>query len=440
MIRYLSTVCVVLAMCGCLFSCSDRKGKWNCGVYEGAWRDGRPEGFGRWTADKGCRIYEGMWHEGRLHGYGQLWCGDTLLRGFFTKGYLGGDGMARYPDGTCYRGQWRRGMRSGYGELTDTLGRIYAGIWCADTLGRGTRRDIVGCYDGDFNAKLEPHGEGVYVSDGGTYYDGEWREGVREGFGFEVGVGEVVKCGVWKGDGFRGEQMLYTSHRVYGIDISKYQHVSGRKRYGIDWSRLRITHLGHISTKKVEGVVDYPVSFVYIKATEGGTVLNPYYAIDLRAARCHGYPVGAYHFFSTKPADKQAVFFLKKAALRRGDLPPMLDMELSEAQIRVMGGIQSVFREMLVWLRMVADRTGTKPLVYISQNYVNKYWSEAPVELQEYPVWVARYGDYKPYVHLLYWQLSPDGTVRGIRNRVDIDVFNGSAEHFRDYVRECGVK
>ncbi len=73
-------------------------------------------------------------------------------------------------------------------------------------------------------------------------------------------------------------------------------------------------------------------------------------------------------------------------------------------------------------------------------DFVNRYMPFAPEELKKkYPVWVARYGEYKPYVHLLYWQLSPDGRVRGIRGDVDIDVFNGSGtvqEVFADANRE----
>ena len=190
----------------------------------------------------------------------------------------------------------------------------------------------------------------------------------------------------------------------------------------------------------MQGSVDYPVSFVYVKCTEGQTVTNPYYAQDVREARRHGYPVGAYHFFSTRPAARQAAFFLKKARLRRGDLPPMLDMELDDRKIAAMGGRDALFREMLAWLEAVERHCGTTPIIYVNQNFVNRHMPFAPERLKDYPVWVARYGEYKPYVHLLYWQLSPDGTVEGIRSRVDINVFNGSEESFKDYLRKECVK
>ena len=66
----------------------------------------------------------------------------------------------------------------------------------------------------------------------------------------------------------------------------------------------------------------YPVSFVYIKSTEGTSIRNKYYASDYTQARKHGVKVGAYHFFSTRTSGAmQARFFLKNSRFRSGDLP-----------------------------------------------------------------------------------------------------------------------
>ena len=55
-------------------------------------------------------------------------------------------------------------------------------------------------------------------------------------------------------------------------------------------------------------------------------------------------------------------------------------------------------------------------------------------------MWIARYGVYKPDVHLALWQLSADGHVRGIHNEVDINVFNGYAAQWEEFLREETVK
>ena len=118
----------------------------------------------------------------------------------------------------------------------------------------------------------------------------------------------------------------------------------------------------------------------------------------------------------------------------------MLDVEPSESEIRKMGGVQKLFQEMLVWLRAVERRCGVKPVLYMGQNFVNKHMPAAPKELKEYDVWIARYSEFKPFVHLLHWQLTYRGRVSGITGDVDINVFNGNHEQFNDYKQEHCIK
>lgn len=190
-------------------------------------------------------------------------------------------------------------QRHGYGKLVCADGTVYDGLWQSDTLTYGTRTDSLGVYCGQFNASLQAHGTGRMYYSNGEFYAGTWKANKRSGHGFSLSAKRAVYCGVWGNDRFRGEQLIFTSDRIYGIDISRYQHeINGRRRpvYPIHWNKLRIRHLG--ADRRVQGKVDYPVSFVYIKSTEGRTYLNKYYAADLRQARRRGIPVGTYHFFS----------------------------------------------------------------------------------------------------------------------------------------------
>ncbi len=364
-------------------------------------------------------------------------------KAFFTQVRLwckGGEGDSPTPPATkcmqklyataTYCGQTRDGeKREGWGRLTRSDGTRYEGLWHADTLSHGTRTDSTGVYCGAFNAEMLPHGHGTSISSTEDRYSGEWKAGKREGFGFAANGATAIRCGVWSNNRFKGERMVYTAARVYGIDISRYQHEIGRKRYAIHWDKLRITSLG--TNRRVKGEIDYPVSFVYVKATQGTTVYNRYYAADIRAARARGIATGAYHFYSTlTPADKQAAWFIKKAAIAAGDMPPVLDVEPTDKQIERMGGKQKLFSEMLRWLHAVERACGKRPVLYLGQRFVNEHLPSAPPALRGYEVWIARYGEYKPYVHLLHWQLTPFGRVRGITGDVDINVFNGTREEF----------
>ena len=301
--------------------------------------------------------------------------------------------------------------------------------------------DSLGWYEGSYDSLYQASGHGKWQGFDGTYYEGGWKNGKRDGFGYSIAPKKPLRVGEWKNDRYKGERLVYTSERIYGIDISKYQHGKGKKKYSIDWGRLRITHLGSISRKTVSGTVNFPIRYIYIKSTEGKTMLNPYYKKDYRAARTHGFKVGTYHFFSTvSPAAEQANHFLKHSIIQKGDFPPVLDVEPLPSQIKKMGGPGVLFARVRTWLRLVERATGSKPILYISQTFVNRYLPMAPDLKRNYQVWIARYGEYKPDIHLVYWQLCPDGKVAGIMGEVDINVFNGYNDAFLKFSKNESIR
>ena len=94
-----------------------------------------------------------------------------------------------------------------------------------------------------------------------------------------------------------------------------------------------------------------------------------------------------------------------------------------------------MFKEIRQWLNAVEAAWGVRPILYISQSFVNKYLPYAPDLMKNYNVWIARYGEYRPNVNLIYWQLSPDGRVSGIHGDVDINVFNGFRSEWQEFVK-----
>ena len=337
-------------------------------------------------------------------------------------------------------GHWRGISRQGTGIERDTTGRIIVGHYEADTLTTGIRLDSAAIYSGDFGGNMA-NGHGCCVTQDGTYYEGQWANDRRQGFGFAISPTTHLRVGQWNGDCYLGERMHYTGERIYGIDISRYQHGHGRKKYPILWNQLRITYLGNKNQKNAKGTVDYPVSFVFIKSTESTNIRNPFYAQDYLIARQQGIPIGAYHFFSYKTSGSaQASHFLMNTLFKKGDLPPVLDLEPYPSQIAAMGGPQVLFKHVRQWLQAVERRTKVKPILYVSQSFVNRYLPEAPDLKRDYQVWIARYGEYKPDVKLAVWQLSPNGRVRGIHGEVDINVFNGYHTQWEAFLEEMTLK
>lgn len=304
-----------------------------------------------------------------------------------------------------------------------------------------TLRDSLGVYVGQLDSLRRPSGYGKRMYADGAYYEGHFLAGLPDGFGFYVAPYRYLQAGEWRAGVFKGEKLTYNSERIYGIDVSRHQHEQNGKYYPIDWKRLRVTDLGTLSDKRVKGKVDYPVTFAYIKSTEGCTVLNGYYDLDYREARAAGIKTGTYHFFSlTTPGKAQARYFMEKSHYQKGDLPPVLDVEPTDWQIKQAGGPEAMFRQVRAWLQEVRARWKVQPILYIGQMFALQYMPLAPDLGDNYFVWIARYGEYMPHFKLTFWQLSPDGRVRGIRGDVDINVYNGYENKFLQFLERHGKK
>ena len=321
---------------------------------------------------------------------------------------------------------------AGRGITRDDEGRIVRALWDDDTVVVAKRTDTVGIYFGQMDYRLLASGQGVYESFDGSHYEGLWKDDKQNGFGFESSPYHQLRAGEWKNGRFLGERIRYTTERIYGIDISRHQHEKGRQHFNINWKNLRILSLGK---KHDAGGQTFPVSFVYIKSTEGTSIRNRYYLKDYTTARAQGFHVGAYHFFSIKSsALEQATYFVNNTLFRPGDFPPVLDVEPTESQIEAIGD-DELMRRISIFMEYVERRTHMRPILYVNQNFIFRHMTKATDIKKKYNVWIARYGEYKPDVKLVYWQLSSTGKVQGITGDVDINVFNGYQGQFAEFVR-----
>lgn len=292
----------------------------------------------------------------------------------------------------------------------------------------------------------------------GSYYQGHFNASFqRDGMGFCVDT-TLVRCGDWQGDTYTGQVMLHHPGRIYGLDISRYEHDKSKpykvqvKRktddgrdtlvtistctVDIDWSDLRITSVGS-RAPKIEGKVDYPVDFIFIKCSEGQDWLNRYYNADLDSCLAHKIPVSAYHFYSHKSAAKdQAANFVRNGRLNEGTMLPMLDVEPNDSQLKAMGGINGLLKGMVVFVREVEAATGLKCVLYLNQSFVRSYWHLFPEELKQCDIWLAKYHAKHPYTKYNIWQFADDGHVKGIVGDVDINVFNGNRKEFEKWLNK----
>ena len=198
-------------------------------------------------------------------------------------------------------------------------------------------------------------------------------------------------------------------YSMHGIDVSHYQ---GE----INWKMLKQTRQGK-----------FPVEFIFMKATEGGDFSDDRFVANFDSAKVHGFIRGAYHFYNPKTdADKQADFFIRSVKLEPGDLPPVLDIEMKSKDVK------KLQQDLKIWLRKVENHYGVKPIIYASYKFKTKYLNDSI--FNTYPYWIAHYyvdsvryqGEWK------FWQHTDVGTLPGIDEKVDLNVFNGSFSELKN--------
>ena len=198
---------------------------------------------------------------------------------------------------------------------------------------------------------------------------------------------------------------------LHGIDVSRHQ------RY-IDWDAVSKTNYNDIG-----------ISFAFIKASEGKTVVDDYFNDNWKSAKENGILRGAYHFFRPHlTAQEQASLFIRQVPkLTKGDLPPVLDIEMRgscpPARLK---------KNLKLWLVLVEKHYGMLPILYTNYGFYKKYLTGK--EFKKYPLWIAHYkatniNNIVDSWH--FWQHSDRGHVNGINGGVDFNVFNGDIEDLK---------
>jgi lysozyme len=206
---------------------------------------------------------------------------------------------------------------------------------------------------------------------------------------------------------------------IQGIDVSKYQ---GK----IDWAAVRSAG----------------TQFAFIKATEGGDLVDERFLENWHGAKQAGVARGAYHFmFWCRPAHEQAAWFKRTVPNDPDALPPVLDLEWN-GQSRtcpVRLPRETALAQVKAMLREMEAHTGKRPIIYTDITFHREVLEGA---LAEYPHWVRsvaaepheRYAN-RPWI---IWQYTATGRVPGIQTDVDLNAFyGGSAEWAKFLATSC---
>lgn len=127
-----------------------------------------------------------------------------------------------------------------------------------------------------------------------------------------------------------------------------------------------------------------PFDFCIVKATEGTSYKNRYFATHCDAVLKKKKLLGAYHYANGGDVQKEADYFLAYAKKYIGKAVLVLDWE---AKNNPQFG-KNDLEWCLKWCSYVYRKTGIKPLIYIQKSAMNA------VKKAGYGLWVAQYPDY----------------------------------------------
>jgi lysozyme len=189
-----------------------------------------------------------------------------------------------------------------------------------------------------------------------------------------------------------------------GVDLSKWQGAT------VDFSQIKSAGM----------------HYVFVKATQGATGVDPDYKRNVTSAREAGLLVGSYHFYMTNDTpEAQFANLSRHLSLQPGDLPPVVDIEVLSRN-----SLPDTAANLKRFLSLIESRYGIKPIIYSGEYFANQYLSG----FSQYPLWLAEYVANKaPQMPLdwkqwTFWQYTQQGKVAGVAGPVDLSRFNGSLE------------
>ena len=201
-------------------------------------------------------------------------------------------------------------------------------------------------------------------------------------------------------------------YEIHGIDVSRYQST-------VNWKEVK-----NMEEKGIK------IGFVFIKATEGTSIVDGQFRRNWLQAEAQNIPKGAYHLFiATRSAKKQAENFIQMVNLKPGDMPPVLDVEKSLGV-----SVSQMQKGVKTWLDVVEKHYGVKPIIYTNIDFYEHYFQTG---FEEYPLWIAHYlQPDQPRIEnkWMFWQHSKNGRVDGINAPVDFNIFYGDSTDFNNFL------
>ena len=205
-----------------------------------------------------------------------------------------------------------------------------------------------------------------------------------------------------------GERRM--EHAAAVFLATSHARINSRYKEGIDVSHYQ----GQINWDDV--VNGTAISYAYLKATEGASLVDDTYQRNLKEARRVGLSVGSYHFYRPN-VDWQEQFRNMTSVVKSEDqdLVPIIDIEHRGSVSQ-----EAFIADLKSFILKVTEHYGKKPLLYTYHNFYNRYLSG---QFTDYHFMIARYRSDSPTLDdgkdYIMWQYTSTGSIPGIRGHVD---------------------
>jgi len=186
--------------------------------------------------------------------------------------------------------------------------------------------------------------------------------------------------------------------------------LAGRKLWGIDISKYQSNINWNLMVRKNKP------DFVFVKVTEGTTIVDKMYRSHKRNLEKHDIPHGAYHFMSfSSSGRRQAQKFIRYAGLKKGNMVPVLDVEYTR---RRMPSKRKVLREIRAYCKTIEKHYGVKPIIYTHPHLYSTYLKGS---FDDYTLWICDYRN-NPRHDWAIWQHTAKARLWGYKGRLDKNV------------------
>jgi GH25 family lysozyme M1 (1,4-beta-N-acetylmuramidase) len=201
-----------------------------------------------------------------------------------------------------------------------------------------------------------------------------------------------------------------------------------------------------IDVSNWNGTINWPkvanagYRFAFGKATEGTAYTDKTYTTNRNGSEAAGLVFGGYHFArpaggslarATASGIRQANHFLAVAGPQPGELPPVLDLEVTGNL-----GKQRLLAWTLAWLDQIYARTGVEPFLYTSPLFWKNHLGDSTAAAAAGTgLWIAHWtSNSKPLVPAQnwdgngwkFWQWTNCASVPGVKHCSDGDRLNGT--------------